>query len=64
MIRKIKKVLKTLFVASGVVLFWRGAWGLMDLYIHPSDPLASFIVSVILGVAILYFSHHLFDELM
>jgi len=58
-----KRVIKTLLIASGVVLFWRGAWGLMDLYIHPNNPLLSYLISLGLGLGILSFTHHLYDSL-
>lgn len=63
-IKRIKRIFNTILIASGVVLFWRGAWGLMDLYIVPDNPSASFVISLVLGIGILYFSKHLFDELM
>jgi len=59
----IKRVTETLLIASGVVFFWRGAWGLMDLYIHPSNPLLSYLISVGLGIGILSFTHQLHDSL-
>jgi len=62
--KKIKRVFNTLFVASGVILFWRGSWGLMDLYIHPTDPLVSYLISLSLGIIILVLSNHFFDQLM
>lgn len=58
-----KKVANTIMIATGVVLFWRGAWGLMDLYIHPNDPLISYIISLLFGLIILAVTHHLFDSL-
>lgn len=61
--RIFKRVIKTLLIASGVVLFWRGAWGLMDLYIHPNNPLLSYLISIGLGLGILSFTHHLYDSL-
>ena len=36
-----------------IVAFWRGMWGLMDLFIFDEDPLVSMIVSIIIGVIIL-----------
>lgn len=61
---KLKKgVSKTLFIASGVILFWRGSWGLMDYYIVPNNPLVSNVISLTLGLAILVYTHHLDDSL-
>lgn len=51
-------------VATGVVFFWRGTWGLMDLYIFPSDPRLSYLISIAVGLLILKITHRLLDELM
>lgn len=59
-----KKTINALLVATGVVLFWRGAWGLLDLYLLPGNPTLSFITSIILGIIILAATHHLVDQLM
>ncbi|HLB60534.1 MAG TPA: hypothetical protein VJL83_02925 [Patescibacteria group bacterium] len=53
-----------IFVGTAVVLFWRGAWGLLDLYLFPENPAVSFISSILLGLLILILTHHLVDELM
>ena len=37
-----------------IVSFWRGVWGLMDLYLFPKSPTLSFFVSIIIGLAILF----------
>lgn len=55
---------QVLLIGTAVVLFWRGVWGLLDLYLFPSDPAVSFIVSAVLGIGILVMTHKLSDELM
>ena len=45
--------LHTILVATAFVFFWRGAWGLMDLYLIPSNQVASMTVSLIFGLIIL-----------
>ena len=62
---KIKKrsSLHILIVAGAVVLFWRGAWGLMDLYIFPDHALYSYITSILFGVIVLMITRRLEDEL-
>ena len=40
-------------IALSVVLFWRGIWGLADLYLFPMDAPLSYISSVLLGFSIL-----------
>jgi len=58
------RTIKALLVATGVVLFWRGAWGLMDLYLFPNNLPLSFVSSLLLGILVLKLTHHLIDELM
>lgn len=55
---------KILIVGTAVVLFWRGAWGLMDLYIFPDNPAVSYIISLIAGLGILFVTRMLADELL
>ena len=52
--RKVRKNLDILVIAVGIVLIWRGIWGLADMYLLPQSPLISFAASIALGVAILY----------
>ena len=53
----------TLIIALAVVSFWRGAWMFMDLYLFPESQLTSSIVSIILGVILLYLIKHRLDNL-
>lgn len=64
MIKIKNRTLKTILIATGVILFWRGAWGLLDLYVHPGNPLASYIISLVLGIALLKLTHHFTDKLI
>jgi Fuseless len=45
---------RNLVIAVGVVLVRRGVWHLADMYLLPNHPLASSIVSLIVGILILY----------
>lgn len=47
---------RVILIAVAVVLFWRGAWGLMDLYVFPDHELISYIVSLAAGLVILFFT--------
>lgn len=64
-----KKLLKknslvhVILIAVAVVLFWRGTWGLMDLYVFPGNELLSYIVSLVLGLVILAFTRRIADAL-
>lgn len=49
--------------AVGVVLFWRGVWGLLDLYFFPNNPLLSYLFSILMGLIILWFDDGEFNEL-
>lgn len=53
-----------LFISSAVILVWRGAWGLMDLYIFPDHELLSYVFSLVFGLVILLITHRLSDELI
>lgn len=58
------RIIFAFMVGLSVVMFWRGAWGLMDLYLFPHSPTISFIISLIIGLCILYFSKYAVKELM
>ena len=60
--KHIKKILNTLLVAFAIVAFWRGSWGLMDLYLFPNYEIFSYILSIILGMVILYYTENLLEE--
>ncbi|MBI2066274.1 hypothetical protein HYT60_02125, partial [Candidatus Woesebacteria bacterium] len=44
---------RTILIAASVILFWRGAWGLMDIYFFPNNQTLSYLASIVLGVTIL-----------
>lgn len=46
--------LRHIIIAIGVVMVWRGIWGLADLFLFPSNTLLSFSVSIIIGIIILF----------
>jgi hypothetical protein len=64
MTKKTAGFFRTLLVAASVVLFWRGAWGLMDLYLFPENQTLSYLASLILGIIILIATKKLVDELI
>ncbi|MBN1275410.1 hypothetical protein JXA12_03900 [Candidatus Woesearchaeota archaeon] len=57
------KMFFSLLIGVAVVAFWRGAWGLMDLYVLPGNPSASFLLSMVAGLAILAITHYWSKEL-
>jgi len=61
--RNLRNILFTIIIAFAIVSFWRGIWGLMDLYLFPENQVVSLLVSVLLGIIILYFTKHLLTNL-
>lgn len=57
------KVFHTSLIGFAIVAFWRGTWGLMDIYLFPDNRLLSFLVSILLGVVILYSTKNLIERL-
>ncbi|KKL91395.1 hypothetical protein LCGC14_1895110 [marine sediment metagenome] len=62
--RTMRTVFSAVVIGFAVISFWRGIWGLMDLYLFPNNYELSLWVSVLMGVVILYFTKHLIDELI
>lgn len=56
--------LKFLSLAAGVVLVWRGIWGFADIYLVPHHPQLSLVLSIVLGITILYFTDRKLNELL
>lgn len=54
----------TLFVLVGVVFVWRGVWHLIDTFLFPGDPALSAVLSILIGVAILYLPDNDIKELL
>ncbi len=51
-------------IAFAVIAFWRGIWGLMDLYLFPDNYELSLWTSLIIGLVILVATHYATKELM
>lgn len=70
MTRKTKKrelkeqTIKAVLIGLAVISFWRGAWGLMDMYLFPNNLLLSNLLSLVIGVGILWATHYVVKELM
>ena len=61
---KTKNILLAILIGSAVISFWRGLWGLMDIYLFPQNPALSFSISAIIGLIILIITHYTTKELM
>jgi hypothetical protein len=58
------KVFFALLIAFAVISFWRGVWGLMDIFLFPGNKILSLISSVIIGIVILILTRHTIKQLM
>jgi len=56
-----KRVAAQVMIALAIVSFWRGVWGLMDLYWFAGNPQLSFIMSILAGVGLLLILHDIKD---
>jgi hypothetical protein len=61
--KKRNKLIHILFAAIAVVFFWRGIWGLLDMFFLPTNPLVSNLISVVVAFVILYFDDFHLKEL-
>ncbi len=61
--KPIKQALFALLIGVSVILFWRGAWGIMDVYIFPNNLVLSYSISIIVGLGILAVTHNWAREL-
>ena len=52
-----------LITGFAIVVFWRGVWGLLDVYLLPDDETLSYTVSVFIGLALLYINDYSLSEL-
>jgi hypothetical protein len=59
-----KKFLYTLLAAVGVIFVWKGIWDLLNLYLFPNNPLLSALISLFIGLIILYLPDQDIKELL
>jgi len=62
--KRTRDVIYTLMIGFAIIAFWRGVWGLMDLYFFPNNPVWSFSSSILLGIIILYSTKNLIKRLI
>lgn len=48
----------------GLIIFWRGIWGFLDVYLFPGNPSLSYATSALFGLLILYFNDYSISELI
>ena len=63
----IKRVAGSIYVIFGVVLIWRGVWILLDkldfLFFQEHETLVLAVISILVGLLLLYLHDHKLDEL-
>ncbi len=62
--RRLKKVLYTIIIAFAIICFWRGVWGLLDIYLFPYHTTWSLLFSIFIGVIILYLAENEVEKLI
>lgn len=59
---RFKKNLRAVAFALAIVLFWRGTWGLADLYLFPENEVLSLGSSALIGLLLIFLlNHHKID---
>jgi len=63
LVNKIRKhpLIDTVFVAFGLVLIWRGTWGILDL-IFPVNDAKWYLFTIFVGIFILWLDDFRIDE--
>ena len=54
-----RQIIFAMIVGFAIVAFWRGVWGLLDIYLFPTNVALSMWVSIVIGVIILIVTHDL-----
>ena len=50
-------------IVLAIIMLWRGVWGLLDIYLFPGSPNLSYLVSIALGILILYLDNFSIENL-
>lgn len=53
----------SLIIGASLIMFWRGLWGLMDLYLFPSNFFLSHFTAVVLGLFLLWINDFRLKEI-
>jgi len=57
------KTLRLVVDFLGMIIIWRGVWGLLDMYVFPGRPLLSYLTSIALGIVLLVIDGDGLDDL-
>lgn len=62
-IRKKHPHLYVIYVGIAVVMFWRGTWGILDMFLFPNNELLSYVLSAGIGLFLLFINDYKLTEL-
>jgi len=62
--KKHHQVFFAILIGFAVISFWRGLWGLMDIYLFPNNYALSLWISVFVGIVILLLTDYVTKELL
>jgi len=63
-LKKHHQLIFTLIIMSGMISLWRGIWGLLDIFLFPSDKIISYSLSIILGILVIALTHYSINRLV
>jgi hypothetical protein len=56
--RPAKQIIFAVVIGFAIIAFWRGIWGLLDIYLFPNNYALSLWLSVLIGLIILILTHY------
>ena len=62
--RNWSRISYALLIAFAVISFWRGLWGLWDIYIFPNNYQLSLWISLAVGIIILYLTRNIVKQII
>ncbi len=65
-LRKIRKTYHNAYVvivATAVIMFWHGMFGLLDTYLFPDSPVLGYTIALGVGLLVLFVNDFRLDEL-
>ena len=57
------KIIVSIVIGIAIIAFWRGIWGLQDLYLFPDNLPLSFAASTVIGLGILLGTNYIVKAL-
>lgn len=55
--------LYSIVIGASIIMFWRGLWGLMDLYVFPNNEVLSYSITALIGLALLFLNDFRLKEI-